>query len=378
MKFVHLSDLHLGKTVNEFSMIEDQEYILDQILEEIDRIRPEGVIIAGDVYDKPVPSVEAVRLFDDFLYGLADPSRQIFIISGNHDSAQRMAFGARLIGRSGIHLSPVFSGRPDPIRLEDDYGPVNIYLLPFIKPAHVRPFYPEENPETYEEALRLVLSDLALNTEERNVLVAHQFVTGASRSDSEQGAVGGLDNVDGTLFDGFDYVALGHIHRPQSMGRPGLRYCGSPLKYSLSEAGHEKSISLVDLGVKGNLNVETISLKPLRDMRAIKGTYRELMSKSFYDRMNTEDYLHITLTDEDEPFEVISRLRKVYPRVMQVDFCNSRTRNRQEPVLDELTVKQDPLSLFADFYRMQNGRDLSEKQENYLKKQIEEIWEDEE
>ena len=234
MKLIHLSDLHLGKRVNEFSMLEDQQYILTEILHIIDEEQPDGVLIAGDVYDKTVPSAEAVALLDDFLVRLAKRDLQIFLISGNHDSPERMAFGGRLMEGSGVHLAPVYDGRVRPIPMTDAYGTVNFYLLPFVKPAHVRRCFPEREITTYTDALAAAIEAMGVDTNGRNVLLTHQFVTGAARCDSEELSVGGTDNVDVSVFDPFDYVALGHIHGPQRVGRDTVRYCGTPLKYSFS------------------------------------------------------------------------------------------------------------------------------------------------
>ena len=267
MKIIHLSDLHLGKRVHEFSMLDDQRYILKQILEHVAEEHPDAVILAGDIYDKPVPPAEAVQLFDQFLCGLAEQGVEVMIISGNHDSAERIAFGGKLMEHSGVHVSPVYDGDVKPVELEDEYGIVQFFLLPFIKPIHVRRCYAEEEIESYTDAMRTAISHMERNADARQVLVTHQFVTGAERSDSEEISVGGTDNVDVTVFDGFDYVALGHIHRPQRIMRDTVRYCGTPLKYSFSEAGHEKSLTVVELEEKGKVSIRRIPLTPKHDMR---------------------------------------------------------------------------------------------------------------
>ena len=258
MKIIHLSDLHLGKRVHEFSMLDDQRYILKQILEHVAEEHPDVVILAGDIYDKPVPPAEAVQLFDQFLCGFAEQGVEVMIISGNHDSAERIAFGGKLMEHSGVHVSPVYDGDVKPVELEDAYGIVQFFLLPFIKPIHVRRCYAEEEIESYTDAMRTAISHMERNADARQVLVTHQFVTGAERSDSEEISVGGTDNVDVTVFDGFDYVALGHIHRPQRIMRDTVRYCGTPLKYSFSEAGHEKSLTVVELEEKGKVSIRPI------------------------------------------------------------------------------------------------------------------------
>lgn len=375
MKLIHLSDLHLGKRVNEFSMLEDQAYILRKILTVIDEEAPDGVIIAGDVYDKSVPPAEAVGLFDDFLYWLSERGLQVFVISGNHDSPERVAFGSRLMDRSGVHLSPVYSGTVDPVTLEDEYGPVDVYLLPFLKPAHVRRFYPDAGIESYTDAIRAAVSEMRPDPARRSVLATHQFVTGAARSDSEEISVGGSDNVDASVFDGFDYVALGHIHGPQNIGSPRVRYCGTPLKYSFSEAGHEKSVTVAELGPKGTLEVRTVPLIPLRDLRELRGTYMELTARENYAGTNTEDYVHITLTDEEDIPDAVGKLRVIYPNLMKLDYDNLRTRSGTALADAAEAERKSPLELFASFYEMQNGRPMSEEQARYVKNLIEEIWE---
>ncbi|MDO4261994.1 MAG: exonuclease SbcCD subunit D [Eubacteriales bacterium] len=375
MKLIHLSDLHLGKRVNEFSMLEDQEYILTQILRIVRAERPDAVLIAGDVYDKSSPSAEAVRLFDDFLYELSCAAREIFVVSGNHDSPERIAFGGRLMDRQGVRLCPVYAGEVTSATMEDGYGPVHIYMLPFLKPAHVRRYFPEERIESYTDALRLALSGTPREPEERNVLIAHQFVAGALRTDSEEISVGGSDQVDVSVFDRFDYVALGHLHGAQSAGRDTVRYCGTPLKYSFSEAKHEKSVTVAELAEKGSVSIRTVPLVPRRDLREIRGTYMEVTAREFYEGSATDDYLHITLTDEEDVPDAVGRLRAVYPNLMKLDYDNRRT--RAGVVLDGggEVRRRTPLSLLEEFYEKQNNRPMSEEQERYAQGLIREIWE---
>ena len=377
MKFLHLSDLHLGKRVNEYSMLEDQEYILNEILSVIESERPEAVIIAGDVYDKPVPPAEAVMLFDGFLTALSERKIKVFIISGNHDSAERMSFGARLMEDSGIYISGAYNGKISPVALADEYGSLNLYMLPFIKPANIRRFT-EEAVESYTDAVRVAIKDAAPDFSERNILITHQFVTGASRTDSEEITVGGTDNVDASVFEGFDYVALGHIHRPQSSVSEFIRYCGSPLKYSFSEAKDKKSVTVIEMSEKGNLKVRCIPLKPLRDMVELKGEYNDLMQKSFYENTSyQEDYTHITLTDEEDVIDAIGRLRTVYHNLMKLDYDNQRTRSSL--AIDgaiEVEMKS-PMELFSDFYELQNNSPMSDEQKAFMEELIEKIWEGE-
>ena len=376
MKLIHLSDLHIGKRVNEVSMLEDQEYVLRQILQIIDAEKADAVLIAGDVYDKSIPPAEAVTLFDDFLCRLAKRDLPVFIISGNHDSPERLAFGNRLLEHSGIHISPVYSGKIEPVTLTDEYGAVNFWLLPFVKPVHVKRFYPDEGIESYTDAIRTAIQYMEVDQTVRNVLLTHQFVTGAARCESEELSVGGADHVDASVFDGFDYVALGHLHGPQSVGGEHIRYCGSPLKYSFSEAKQQKSVTLVELAEKGQVQVRTVPLVPRHDLREIRGTYLAVTEKSFYDGTATDDYLHITLTDEEDVPNAIDKLRAIYPNLMKLDYDNTRTRGAVQ--LEEATPVEElsPLDLFAQFYRQQNNQPMTQAQTDFVRDLIETIWEE--
>ena len=376
MKFIHLSDLHIGKRVNEFSMLEDQEYILTEIINIIDRENTDCVMIAGDVYDKSVPSAEAVQLFDDFLCRLARRKLQVFVISGNHDSPERIAFGSRLMNMSGIHMSPVYNGHVDPFEMHDEYGTVNIYMLPFVKPANVRLFENKKEISTYTDALRAAVEEMNIDTSRRNIIVTHQFVTGAMRSDSEEISVGGTDNVDASVFECFDYTALGHIHKPQNIISEKIRYCGTPLKYSFSEANNIKSVTVAELNEKNNLSVRTIPLVPKYDMREIKGTYAELTLKSTYESINCNDYMHITLTDEENIPDAIGKLKVIYPKIMKLDYDNKRTRSAQH--FDEgcEAESKSPIELFTEFYQKQNNQPMSQEQLKFSEQLIQKIWED--
>lgn len=378
MKLIHLSDLHLGKRVNEFSMIEDQSYILDKIVDIIKSEKPNGVIIAGDVYDKASPSAEAVTLFDHFLTKLASLEVNTFVISGNHDSAERIAFGAEIMNARGIYLSKVYEGEATKVVLEDTEGSVNIYMLPFIKPANVRKYFEEVEIESYTDAMAAVIGRMNVITDERNVLITHQFVTGAVTSDSENVSVGGTDNVDKAVFEGFDYVALGHIHKPQTAGKETIRYCGTPLKYSFSESSHEKSVTVVTLGKKGDVEISTIPLKPRRDMKEIKGTYEEVTAKSFYEGTDLKDaYLRVTLTDEEDVPDALAKLRTIYHNIMKLDYDNARTRKNN--VIDGPAdgIEEKPVELFAELYEKQNNISLTDEQIDYITELVEGIWEDE-
>lgn len=376
MKIMHLSDLHIGKRVNEYSMLQDQIYILKEILRIIDNEKVETVIIAGDVYDRSLPPNEALELFDEFLYQLSSRNVNVFVISGNHDSPERISYGGRMMTENKIFLSPVYNGDVKPISLNDDYGEVNFYLLPFIRPADIRRYFPDENIENYTDAVKVAIDNMNVDFSERNILVTHQFVTGAELSESEDIIVGGTDNVSGEVFDGFDYVALGHIHREQTVGKDNIRYCGTPLKYSFSEAKHIKSVTILDFNDKGNIEYFKIPLTPFRDMREIRGTYYELTLKSSYESTNTEDYLHITLTDEEDIPDAIGKLRSIYPNIMKLDYDNLRTRGSGTVDAIENIESKSPFELFADLFKQQNNQDMSEEQEEIMRNLIDKIWEE--
>jgi len=375
MKLVHLSDLHLGKRVNGFSMMEDQAYILQRILEVIDTEKPQAVLIAGDVYDKQIPPGEAVELLDEFLVKLSSRGLSVFVISGNHDAPERLAFGSRLMDGSGIHLAPVYSAVVEPVFLEDEFGTVGFYMLPFLRPANVRRFFQDEAIQTYTDAIRIALGNMKIDTGRRNVLVTHQFVTGAARSESESISVGGTDNVDVSVFDQFDYVALGHIHGPQCIGRETVRYCGTPLKYAISEKDQSKSVTVVELGPKGQTAVRTVPLTPLRELREKRGSYEELTLRENYEHENLEDYLHIILTDEEDVPNAVGRLRTVYPNLMKLDYDNTRTRAGALAQVPEDLERKSELELFQDFYRQQNGKPMTEEQAALCARLIQEIKE---
>ena len=374
MKLMHLSDLHLGKRLNEFSLLEDQSFILQQLVELVRSEQPDCVLLAGDIYDKHVPPAEAVTLFDDFLNKLAQLTT-VCVTSGNHDSAERLAFGAQLMREGGVHFCGLYTGEPQCVTLQDAYGSVHIYLLPFLKPAHVRHCLPPTEAEqvtTYHEALRCAVERLHINAAERNVLVAHQFVTGAQTAGSEAVNVGGVDNIGAEVFAAFDYTALGHIHRAQNVGSERVRYSGTPLKYSFAEWQQEKSVTLVELGEKGSVSVMALPLAPLRDLRKLRGTYEELMSRDFYDELPKDsdgllrDFYHLTLTDEEDVPDAVQKLRSVYKNLLQLEYDNKRTRTDNAIEGAERVVEKSPLELMEEFYQLQNNQALSEKQRAYL------------
>lgn len=376
MRFLHTADLHIGKRVNEFSMLEDQEYILRRILEIADREQVDGVLIAGDVYDKQIPPAEAVRLFDWFLTKLNSRGLPVFVISGNHDSVERLSFGARIMGESGVHLTQSYEGTLSPVRLEDEYGPLNLWLLPFLKPAMVKRFFPEQEIETYQDALSAVIGGMELDTSQRNLLVAHQFVTGTVLSGSEEAAevfVGGVENVDASVFEPFDYVALGHIHRAQAAGAEHIRYSGTPLKYSFSEIGHSKSVTIVELKEKGELQIRQEPLTPLRQMRELRGRYEDLVLRENYQGTALEDYLHVILTDENDIPDVIGRLRSIYPNIMKIDYDNARTRASQALMQETAEKEQSPMELLAAFFLQQNQQELSGAQRDCARELMEQV-----
>ena len=374
MKFFHLSDLHLGKRVNEFSMLEDQWDILQKIVVLAKENKPDAVLIAGDVYDKSMPIVEAVQLLDRFLVWLNELEIAVFIVSGNHDSAERVAFGAELMKSSNVHIVQSYNGKIAPITLSDWYGEINIWMLPYLKPSFVRKHFPDKDIVTYSDSISAALSNTNLDASIRNVLIAHQFVTGAITSESEEISVGGSENVDGSVFDKFDYVALGHIHRPQMVGRETLRYCGTPLKYSFSEANHTKSVTVIDMGGKGEIAITELPLTPLREMREIRGTYNEVMSRNNYRGTNIDDYVRIVLTDEHDEPDAIAKLRNIYPNLMRLEYDNRRTQATSSLETVASTEKKTHYQLFGELFEMQNGQPMNEEQLKYVKNLFNEIW----
>ena len=385
MKFIHLSDLHLGKRVNDFSMIEDQRFILDRILEIINEEKPQAVLIAGDVYDKPVPPAEAVRLFDDFISRLSETDSEVFIISGNHDSAERLSFGSQIMDRQGIHFAGGYDGSTRCFSLDDEYGSVSFYMLPFIKPVHVRQAFIDDeyaaDITTFTDAVGFAVEKMGVDEKERNVLIAHQFCTGAVRSESEDISIGGLDNVDSSVFKPFDYTALGHLHGPQTVGSDRIRYCGSPLKYSFSEAEHTKSVTVIELGEKKDgvckVSLRTPELIPLRDMKELKGSFEELTDKYYYKAIETGDYMRIILTDEEDVIGALGSLRAIYPNIMRLEYDNKRTRSAAIVPDAADSDSRTPLEIFAALYEAQNGKAMDDEQTGLVSSLIEKVWGDE-
>ncbi len=379
MKIFHLSDLHLGKRLHGVSLLEDQRDILEKIIGHIRREKPDAVMIAGDVYDRSVPPEEAVALFDDFLFELSELNVSVMIVSGNHDSAERLAYGGRILNRSRIYISPELNKDNydtilKPITLKDDHGEINFYLMPFVTPPAVRAARegrPEAEIAGYTDAVRTVIGEMGVDTAKRNVLIAHQFVTGAQTCDSEMTSVGGLDNVDGSVFEPFDYTALGHLHGPQNFSGGRIRYCGTPLKYSFSEANHHKSVTVVEIGQKGTVGISTIPLDdPLHELREIKGEFNEVIKGG-----KSDDYIKVILTDEDEGVDMMNKLREYFPNIMQLGFENSRTAVERDVSEIENISKLSALELFSDFYKLRTGNELNERQTDIVRSIFEEIKE---
>lgn len=375
MKLAHLADLHIGKRIYNFSMLVEQKYILQKISKILQEERVDAVLIAGDVYDTPLPPIEAVQLLDAFLTDLAKAAIKVFIISGNHDSAQRLSFGTNLLAKSAVYISPPFNGATEPIELVDEFGLVYIYLLPFLKPIYAKKAWPDEVIQSYDDAVRIAVQKMQIDESKRNVIVSHQFVTGATTSESEEINIGGLDNISATIFAPFDYAALGHIHRPQQIGSPKVRYAGTPLCYSFSECGQDKTMTIVELAQKGNVEIATRALKPLHAMRQIRGSYEELTLRENYIHEATKDYLSIVLTNEDEIPDAISKLRIIYPNIMKLSYDNKRSK-MDVPLEGNKDERLQPLDLLQEFYCQQNNKDLNNEQETFVKELISQIWEE--
>lgn len=364
MKYLHLADLHLGKRLKEVNLLPDQAEILNQLVEICARERTDGVIIAGDVYDKSVPSQEAVLLFDDFLTRLKKMGQEIFVVAGNHDSAERLSFGSALLAESGVHLSKTYSGAVEKVTFEKHGEKQNLYLLPFLRPIQVKVAYPDEEISSYQDAVKCALTKAKLDESEVNILITHQFVTGAEESGSEEMTVGGLNNVDESVFDSFDFTALGHIHKRQTLAGGKVYYPGTPLKYSLSEAKEERVASVVTIE-KGKTKIETFPLKPLRDLTELEGDFLTLLAGG------SEDYVYLTLTDEEEIPDAVRQLRKKYPNLMQVRF---KKREREREFLPSERREESPLSLFEALYEKQNGEQMTEKMRETIITMIEEVF----
>lgn len=379
MKILHTSDLHLGIRIYERSLLEDQKAVLAKIVETAQSEQTDVCLIAGDVFDRSVASEEAVCLFDDFLTRLKEAGQKVIVISGNHDSAERIAFGNRIMNAGGIYLSPVYTGRIEPVLLEDGYGTVAFHPIPFLKPANVRPFTDKELGDDYNLAMQHVVGSCTIDSGHRNVAIVHQFITNAEPAGSERRmVVGGVDNVEASIFKDFDYVALGHLHRAQHCGEPHIRYSGTPMPYSFAEANDEKSVSIIEMKGKGNLEIKTIPITPPHAWKMLRGTFAELTDPSFFhDKGMDEAYIHITLTDEEDVYDAIGRLRSIYPNLLELQYDNSRTRSTELPeeALSAAAEKK-PIEFVRELFNIQNNAEMSPEQERYLEGLIKNIWEE--
>lgn len=380
MKILHLADLHFGKILQEQSLIEDQEYILKEIINIINEKEIKALLISGDIYDRSVPPTEAVNLLDNFLKILIkDLKIKVFIISGNHDSKDRLGFGNKIFEDEGLYIESKYNGRLKKVRLEDEYGPLNIYMLPFIKPVEVKKFFEDDLENNYDLAINKIIEKEEIDKSERNIIMVHQFVTAGNvkpeRTESEVLSLGGIENVDVSNFKSFDYVAIGHVHRPQKIGRDTARYAGTILKYSFSEINHNKSIPIIDIKEKGNITINLLPLKPLRDMREIKGPIEELIKEENYKEGNLEDYIKAIITNEEPVYDAIGKIKKIYPNTLKLEIQNSKTinSNTEQNINLEEVKKKSELELFSDFYKLQNNLDLNEKQKEIVKNIISEV-----
>ncbi len=380
MKFLHLADLHLGKILQEQSLIEDQEYMLNQIIEIIEKENIDAVLISGDVYDRSVPPAEAVNLLDCFLKTLIKELKiKVFMIAGNHDSKDRLAFGSKIFEDEGLYIESKYNGDLRKVELQDEYGKLNIYMLPFVKTIEVKQFFEDDLENNYNTAINKIISKEKINVKERNIILVHQFVTAGMvepvRTESEVLSLGGIENVDVSNFNDFDYVAIGHVHRPQKIGRDTARYAGTILKYSFSEINHNKTIPIIELKDKGDININLVQLNPLRDMREIKGPIEELIKQENYECGNTNDYIKAVITNEEPVYDAIGQIRRIYPNTLKLEIRNSKTiSNVEEQNINlENVKKKTELELFADFYKAQNNADLDEKRTEIIKNIISEV-----
>ena len=377
MKILHLADLHLGKRVNEMSMIEDQKYILDQIITLIKEESVGIVLLCGDIYDKSIPTIEAIHLLDEFLDQLSKMAIKVLMISGNHDSIDRLSFGKSLFTRSNLYIASQFENEIEKITVKENGITVNFYMLPFVKSAYISHIF-QLQTDSYEECFRYLIEHTKIDEEETNILLSHQFVTANKKnpelSESETSSLGGIDNIDFHIFDPFDYVALGHIHKPQAMGREMVRYAGSMLKYSFSEIHMDKKATILTIDAKKEISLSFHPLKPLRDMREIECSLEELLKKQC-EIGNQEDYMHVILTDEEQILDAIGKVRTIYPNVMQISFKNRRHMKQLESaqIKEDQISDQSPAELFEQFYKMQNHIDLDEKRLQLVLSVFEEV-----
>lgn len=374
MKVLHTADWHIGKNVNNMSMEEEQRYILDEIYKILVEESIDLLVIAGDIFDRSVPPASAVVLLDEFLTRVSQQGIKTCIISGNHDSPQRIEFASRILEKEGIFMEGTHQEKVRKIVLDDEYGPLNIYLLPFIRPSM---FTSDNGSRTYDEIFHQRLELIDLNQEERNLLVAHQFVVGATTCESEELAVGGIDMVSSLGLEAFDYVALGHLHSPQMVQKDYIRYSGTPLPYSFSEEKNENSVTILHFKEKGHLDIRLRKLSLKRRFQTIKGKYQELVSPSYYQNLQKDNYFRVILEDEDYILEVMEKLRSIYPNIMAVSYDNQRSRQNQEIKIDDKIKEKTPIEIFEQFYYLQNNQNLDDHQKRYLQRLVETIWEEE-
>ena len=372
MKFLHLGDLHLGKTLFDFDLVEDQRYILDQILCIAEKESVDGVLIAGDVYDKAVPSEAATKLLDYLLMKLAQKEIKVFMVSGNHDSDDRLNYGSTLFASNQIFISAVFDGTLHRQSFAEEDTKINIYMLPFVKASQVRHYFPDEKIESYDDAVQTIIRNTDINKSNKNILVAHQFVSGKGEDPALAGSesvgtqsVGLVEKIGYDCFNDFDYVALGHIHSPQKVGREEIRYAGSPLKYSLSEANNEKSVSLITVSAEERVKIELVPLKPMRNVRHIKGTLKELLDKK--NVKAPEDFIYATLTDEDIINDAMGIFQQVYPNTVRIDYDNSHTREIEQVDISKIAENKSFPELIGDFYRLMYGCEITEEEMDVMR-----------
>lgn len=372
MKFLHLGDLHLGKTLFDFDLVEDQRYILDQILCIAEKESVDGMLIAGDVYDKSVPSEAATKLLDYFLMKLAQKEIKVFMVSGNHDSDDRLNYGSTLFASNQIFISAVFDGTLHRQSFAEEDTKINIYMLPFVKASQVRHYFPDEKIESYDDAVQTIIRNTDINKSNKNILVAHQFVSGKGEDPALAGSesvgtqsVGLVEKIGYDCFNDFDYVALGHIHSPQKVGREEIRYAGSPLKYSLSEANNEKSASLITVSAEERVKIELVPLKPMRNVRHIKGTLKELLDKK--NVKAPEDFIYATLTDEDIINDAMGIFQQVYPNTVRIDYDNSHTREIEQVDISKIAENKSFPELIGDFYRLMYGCEITEEEMDVMR-----------
>ncbi|MFM1525093.1 MULTISPECIES: exonuclease SbcCD subunit D [Helcococcus] len=377
MKIMHLADLHIGKNVDGYSMIEDQIYALNEIIKLLKSEIVDTLLIAGDIYQNFVPSADAIKVFDDFITSVKKLNVKILIISGNHDSSERLSFASDILSSSEIYISRPFSGEIQKISFNDKYGKINFYLFPYVKPSQVRQFYPEEKVDDYSDAVRIVLDNIDIDKEERNIILSHQFILNATLSESEEIYAGLLEAVPDYLYDKFDYIAMGHIHKKQSFLNGKLRYPGSLLKYSASETGYDKSITLINVKEKGNLEIYEKKINFLRDMRTIKGEFEYIIKNSINDQ-NKDDYIHLVLEDEDDILDGMQKIRKIYPNTLTMKYINKTNGNDSFDDLEKTIKNKSPLEIFEEFYHQKTGKYLTEDKKKIMSDIIEKIWSDNE